>query len=219
MRRARFTKHGMLAIARNAWGAEFSVALDAPEPFEVYGSVAVVQVCGPITNHDEGWFDSYDAIKQRLGAALASPASSVVLEFDSPGGDCAGCYETSRQLRAMAKKAGKKLYAVSSGLMASAAYALACAADFIACPETSFCGSIGVIEMLVDQVQADRAYGLNFAVIASGDHKADGNPHTALDLSTLTEATARVKSLADGFFALVAESRPSLSSAEALRSP
>lgn len=206
MNRARFARFGALAIVRASWGLEFDLGPSAP-PFEVTNDVAVVSVRGPITHHKEWCFDSYDSIQERVSAALGSSAKSLLLEFDSPGGDVAGCYETARRIRSMAAKAGKPVYALANGMMASGAYALACAADYIACPGTSFVGSIGVIEMLVDSVQADRAFGLNFAVIGSGEHKADGNPHTELKESVLVEAKHRVDSLALMFFELVAESR------------
>jgi ClpP class serine protease len=208
-------KQGLLAIRRSAWGLEFLFDDVKPEPFKMVGETAVVSICGPLTHHAEWFCDSYDAIKERVRAAFDSAAKSVVLEIDSPGGDVSGVFETSRELRAMAEASGKPLYAIADGICASAAYSLACAAEFIACPETSFVGSIGVIEVLMDHVAADKAFGLNVAVIASGEHKADGHPCTPLTEGALIESQKRVDSLAEGFFAWVADARGS--SADAVR--
>ncbi len=214
-RHARFLKQGLLAIRRSAWGLEFLFDDVKPEPFKMSGETAIVSISGPLTHHAEWFCDSYDAIKERVAAAMASSAKSVVLEIDSPGGDVAGCFETSRELRAMAEAAGKPLYAIADGICASAAYSLACAAEFIACPETSFVGSVGVIEVLMDHVAADKAFGLNVAVVASGEHKADGHPCTPLTEGALIESQKRVDSLAEAFFGWVGDARGS--SADAVR--
>jgi ClpP class serine protease len=129
------------------------------------------------------------------------------LSIDSPGGLLSGCFDTARELRAMAAAAGKPLYAYVDGTACSAAYALACAAEKIWLPDTAVVGSIGVYEMLVDTTKADEQFGYRFEVITSGARKADGNPHQAISASTLAARQVAVDEFASLFFDLVSELR------------
>ncbi len=204
---AKFERKGLMALQPRAWGLDFEVELAGEAEYEERDGVAIVSICGPLTQHTEWFWDSYDSIKERVKAALASPAKAVILELDSPGGDVAGCFETSREIRAMADAAKKPLYAIADSLAASAAYSLACAADFIACPESAFVGSVGVIDCLVDLVAMNQRMGVNVAVITSGARKADGHPDNAITKDAVASSQERVDSLAQGFFEWVSERR------------
>lgn len=208
-RRARFDRPGMLAIHPQSWGMDFEIVADAGDmpPFRTEGAVAVVDVYGPLQHHAGFWCDSYDAILLRVAAALASPATAVMLNIDSPGGETAGAFEASRDLRAMADAAGKQLFAFADGMMASAAYALACSADTVFAQPTALVGSIGVIAMTVDETARDAAMGLGFSIIASGQRKADGNPHQPITDDAKAAIGVQVDELAEIFFELVAERR------------
>lgn len=210
----KFHPGGMLALAKKAWGEEYEVRIaigaeGAPPPFALSGGLAVVDVKGPLKNHRHPCWDSYEAIVERVGAALAEgQAERVVMRIDSPGGDVDGCFDAARALRAMAKKAGKPLEAYADGMAASAAYALACAATGrILVSSTSTVGSIGIIEGMRSQVAADRAMGQDFVLVASGEHKADGNPHVPITDKAVANLQAQVDSMADLFFDLVEELR------------
>jgi ClpP class serine protease len=209
-KRAKFLpRHGAVyAVASWAWGMEFD-AVDATRGFETCGTTAVVTITGPIahTVSDDCDWDTYEAIKGRVGAALKSSATSVVLRINSPGGDALGCFEAAREIRAMASAARKPLYAYADGSIASAAYALASAATKIYAPPAGFVGSIGVMRALVDTTALDRAMGLNFVLVASGARKLDGNPHIAVSDSAIADTQSQVDSLAELFFALVSEMR------------
>lgn len=210
----RFHHRAPVALLASALDEQFA-SVEPAEPFDVLAGVAVVSICGPLTQHqehdkdnpDEVPFDSYDAIKSRVAAALGSSAPAVVLRINSPGGAAAGCNELSRDLRSMAARAGKKLYAYADGMAASAAYALACAAESIHLPPTGLVGSIGVLHALVDLTEADRRAGLRFEFVSSGARKTDGNAHVAISDSAIAEAQGQVDYLANLFFGLVAESR------------
>lgn len=206
MRRAKFLQQGLLAIDAASWGLEFELG---PEPasFRAVGNAAIVDICGPLTQHATFFFDNYDAIKARVAEALASECSTIVLNIDSPGGDVAGVFELSRQLRRMAKTAGKQIVAYADGKALSAGYAIACAADRIYVSETAFVGSVGCCAMLLDVTAQDRQYGLAVAVLASGKRKSDGNPHVALSEEMIEAQQAQVDSLAALFFNLVAKAR------------
>jgi signal peptide peptidase SppA len=209
MKIAPFKKTGPLAFAPQAWGGDFEVRDGlAPSPFERSGSLAIVEICGPLTQHAEGFWDSYDSIRCRVDAAFDDvETSAVVLKIDSPGGDVAGCFELARDLAAAKAKHGKRLVAYADGMAASAAYALASAADEIVVSATSFVGSIGVIETMCDQTAADAAMGLRFALVTSGTRKADGNPHVPISKEAVTNMQRQVDGLADLFFGLVGDMR------------
>lgn len=197
---------GVLAIAAGSYGMEFE-ASDVTRPFETAGQVAIVDIRGPLVQHTDWLWDSYDSIANRVSAAFASACTAVILRMDSPGGDALGVFEAARELRALAVAARKPLIAYADGMIASAAYALACATDAIYVPPAGFVGSIGIIKPLVDTTAMDRAMGLNFAVIASGARKTDGNPHVAISEGAIAETQAQVDSLAELFFELVSEMR------------
>lgn len=207
MKRKRFDRPGPLAIAAAYWGREYELVTPSA-PMQA-GGVAVVMVVGPLTHRDSMFgFDTYDGIEQRVAAALATSADTVVLKIDSPGGEVGGAFECARTLRRMAAAAGKRLIAYVDELAGSAAYAIACACSAIYMPASGQVGAIGVIEMVADATAMDASQGVRYAVITSGAHKADGNPHVPLTDETRARFQGQVDELAQMFFALVAESRP-----------
>ena len=211
--RAHFRPFGMLALAQKAWGEEFEVHVAVEEaaaraPFALVGSMAVVDIQGPLVHHEHWLWDSYDAILARADAAFDCPqAKSVCLRINSPGGDVDGCFDSARALRAMRTKHGKPLVAFADGMIASAAYALACAADKIAVTSTSNVGSIGIIEALCDQTGADAQMGLRYALITSGARKADGNPHAPITEDAIANLQGQVDQMAELFYELVKDLR------------
>lgn len=205
MKRQRFARRGALALAASALAVEYGPVTSVPKAEA--GGVAVIPICGPLTHHEEFFFDSYDSIKARVSAAL-DRCSAVVLKFENaPGGDATGFMETSRALRAKAAATGKRLVAFVDGQASSAAYGLACACSEIVTAPTASVGSIGAIGALVDQTALDAAMGLRFAVIKSGAHKADGNPHEPISDSAIAESQAQIDKLAGLFCGLVEETR------------
>jgi hypothetical protein len=40
------------------------------------GNVAIVDIRGPLHTHDDGWCDSYEAVRARVAEACESPARS-----------------------------------------------------------------------------------------------------------------------------------------------
>lgn len=209
----RFTPSGILALDPKAFGIELLIAPALPPapPFtlECDGKVAVVDVRGPLAF--AGWqCDTYDNIRARVTAALASDAQTVVLRIDSPGGEVAGAFDLARWLRQAARAAGKSLLAHTAHQACSSGYALASAADRISASDTATVGSIGVISALVDTTRADQAMGLRFAIVASGARKADGNPHVPLTDETLAAVQSAVNDTAEIFFSLVREHRPNI---------
>jgi signal peptide peptidase SppA len=203
----RFSPTGMLAIAADSFGADFERANVGEGAFEMRGDFAVVSVCGPLMQHENWFFDSYESIQDRVQAAFLSPCPAVMLKLCSPGGQVAGAFELASWIRAQAEREGKPVVAYVDGIAASAAYALACAADRIVVPPTGVVGSIGCIQVNVDVTAQDRSMGLAFEMIASGARKTDGNPHVALDESARSAMQGAVNDMAATFFATVAKAR------------
>jgi signal peptide peptidase SppA len=182
------------------------------KPYRMVRSTAQIDIMGPLARRGyEGWFwsiDGYDFIESRFAAALADPTvESVVLHIDSPGGAASGVFETAARMRAMAKASGKKVVAYADDMAASAAYALATAADEIYLPESGIVGSIGVLGVLAEQSVMLQKLGINVRVVTTGQQKADGHPAVALTEDVVKRYQARVDHLGDLFFALVAEAR------------
>jgi ClpP class serine protease len=202
----RYERRGYLAIEPQALLDLFFVGPDCPENEEL-PQATVVRVRGPLDQHDEGWFDSYEAITARVAAACESSAPAIVLLMDSPGGEASGVFECARNLRAMADMRGKRLIAYVEGHACSACYALACGAHEIIIGDTSLVGSIGILSTRDDISAANMARGINVAFIASGARKADGHPEQPLSEAEVAAAQKTVDSLALVFFELVAEMR------------
>ena len=211
--RALFQGRGLLAITASALAVEFS-APDLSKPYAVENGVACVAIEGPLTQKPCFFWDNYESIRARVAAAFADPEVRVVLlDVNSPGGDVAGCFELAAEIRAMASTSGKRLVAFTDGMAASAAYALAASAPEIFVTQTGQVGSIGVINALIDVTALDRAQGLKFSVISSGERKKDGNPHVAITDEAEAQMLANVNALAAIFFAWVNRTRPALSAA------
>lgn len=200
-----FAPRGPVALCPEAYGGLFDSAANVENSSQ--DTVVVVTVRGPLMNHDDWWYDSYESIKQRVAAALESNPRAVVLSIDSPGGLVSGCFETARDLRTIANAAGIPLHAYVDGQATSAAYALASSCDSITCPETGTVGSIGVITSLVDVTKNDAAYGVKFEFVSSGERKTDGQPHVAMSEAAIMATQKRIDAMADVFFRHVADER------------
>lgn len=176
--------------------------------------VAHVRVEGPLAQRAWScWMfggDGYDAIESRVRAALSDPRSrSLVIEYDSPGGEVAGCGVCAEAIRAAAEASGKPVVSYVGELAASAAYWLASAADKIVTPASGVLGSIGVITTRVEDTGATdaRSAGRKVHIITSGARKADGQPSTVMSDEERAATQAKVDALADVFAGAVAERR------------
>lgn len=212
----RFVRSGPLAMYASAWGNEFEIAIlggprQAPPDFERVDDLAIVDIGGPdgrpIVHHKHWCWDSYDEIVRRAAAAFASDAAKVYLRVNSPGGDVDGCFDAARSLRALAIDSNKPLLAYVDGMAASAAYALACAAKQIVVSSTSTVGSIGIVEALRSQVEADEKMGQQYEFVTSGEHKSDGNPHVPITAKAVANLQGQVDGMAELFFELVRDLR------------
>lgn len=203
----RYDRRGLLAIDPKAF---FELFVEVPERENAQagnGKVEIITIEGPLDQHAGGWCDSYEAILERVDAACATSAETILLKVDSQGGLVSGLFEASRALRAKCQTAGKRLVAHIDRQACSAAYALACAADEIVVSETALVGSIGIVDARLDITGANAAMGMRYAFVASGARKIDGNPCAPITDDELAETQNKVDQMAGLFFELVAERR------------
>jgi len=202
----KFERTGILAVRPQAFFDFF--AEPASRASELVGDVELIDVCGPISQHDDYWTDSFDAILGRVVVACArQETKAIVLKLDSPGGDAQGCIDCARAIEAACAVAGKPLYAYVDGQACSAAYALACIAERIYIGTTSFAGSIGVALAREDVSARLANNGVRVAVIASGARKLDGNPSQPITDDELRAQQELVDAMASALFEHVAAHR------------
>jgi len=204
----RFQRTGPLAIRPSAMFELFVGHTPHANTELAEGATQVVTVTGPLSQAGTGsWCDTYEAVRARVQAALASSARAVILKLNSPGGDLYGALDTARAIRADAEVAHKPLAAFVDGEACSAAYALACAADSITLGQSAVVGSIGVVQAREDVSLALAARGVSVSFVTSGSRKAYGHPELGMTEAEFVDTQATVNQLAEPFLAYVAERR------------
>lgn len=154
----------------------------------VANGVGIIPIVGPIakrmnlmTNISGG---TSSDILQRDISAMASDDSikSIILLVDSPGGEVDGTQAAAHAVyAASSRNGGKPIYAIASGVCASAAYWIASAADFIyVADDTTRVGSIGVAATHVDVSKREEKKGIKVTEITAGKYKRIASEHEPL---------------------------------------
>lgn len=209
------------ALALTPDANRLTVPRSPGQPFRATkDGVAVIGVTAPMTNRMTPWpgLLSYEYLSVALNAAAKDTSvSSIVLDCDSPGGECIGCFELAAQIRAIDKS--KPVVASVNGLCASACYALASACRSITATPSSVIGSIGVILLHVDMSRMlDRAgVGVSLIDAPEGGHKADANEFEPLPDDVKADLQRDVNVFYDQFIACVAAGRGARLSADAAK--
>lgn len=190
---------------------EFARPEYADGGYQLYGNVAVIDVKGPLTNH-ESWLNeffgitSYGSIRNKLVEAHAdSRVQEIVLNVDSPGGSATGISDTGELIKQIDRS--KPVTAFASGTAASAALWLATSAGATFASETSMVGSLGVICTVMDATGALEKDGLKATVIRTGPKKALGGPYETLTDDAKEEIQKQLNHLHDIFVETVADNR------------
>lgn len=177
------------------------------------GGVATIEIVGPLSHRATPLeavcgASSYKTLTTMYEAAIESPDVKVIqLIISSQGGEAAGCFDFARLIREKSKGSGKKVVAYVDSLAASAAYAIASAADeIIVAPEASV-GSIGVIVAHTDVSEKLSKEGIKITPIHFGKYKADGNPFESLSEDSKDRIQERVDKLGSIFVSHVANMR------------
>ena len=187
-------------------------SLPADRLMLVQNGVAHVQLRGELVAENDGaiqpssGFTGYDGIRAQVMAADNDPmVRGLVLDVNSPGGECADLFELAGFL--MARRGTKPMRAVIRNCGASAAYTIACCADEVTLQPLGVAGSNGVITMHADYSQALANDGVAVTLITSGAHKADGNPFEPLPEGVRARIQTMVDTTAAQLFAHVGAAR------------
>lgn len=165
------------------------------------GGVAVIPLHGVIAPRmnllsDISGGATFEEATMQLREAVAAPAvSTIVLDWDSPGGSVAGATEFAREV--LKARAVKPVISQANFQMCSAAYWTgACATKIIASP-SAMVGAIGVYTIHEDLSKALDQLGVKLTYISAGKYKVDGNETEPLS----DTARARMKAIVDSKYA------------------
>lgn len=189
-----------------AYGFERS---EVRKPFAFSNGIAVIPVHGSLINRfgaSWGSVTGYNFIRAQMNAALVDDdVTGIVLDVNSYGGECAGCFELADDIFEMRGK--KPIMAMVDSNAYSAAYAIASAADKIVLTPTGGAGSIGVVAMHVNLGPALEKMGVEVSFIYAGKHKVDGNPYEGLSDDVRADIQRGVDRSYDRFVSTVARNR------------
>jgi len=155
-------------------------AIDDDSGYDVIAGVAVIEISGTLVQKQMGLrplsgMCGYNAVRRNLCAAIEDDlVKAIILDLDSPGGDCAGLFDLTDTIFAL--RGGKPIWAILNESACSAAYAIAAACDRITVPRTGYSGSIGVIVLHVDLSKMLDKEGIAVSIVQYGARKADGQP-------------------------------------------
>ena len=164
------------------------------------GAVAVIPIYGVISPRatlmtESSGGTSAQAVAYALDQALAEPSvASIVLEFDTPGGNVTGMTELAAKIRNA--RGQKRIVSHVNALAASAGYWLASQADEVISTPSGLVGSIGVYTEHLDMSRALDAEGVTPTIISAGEHKVEGNPYEPLS----DDARASIQKMVDDVY-------------------
>jgi ClpP class serine protease len=125
---------------------------------------------------------------------MADPRiTDVVLQFHSPGGEVYGVKEMADHI--YSQRGVKNIVAVADTLMCSAAYYLGAAAERVYVSPTAKTGSVGVVQVAVDESQALAESGIKVEInrIPEGKFRGSGlEPITDDDRRHSAESIGRI---------------------------
>lgn len=154
--------------------------------------VAVVEVNGAIASDSSTGASAEIIIKGLERAFSQKNAVAVVLDINSPGGSPVQSAQVYREINRLKEKHPEKtVFAVGADIMASGAYYIASAADFIYADATSLVGSVGVIMGGFGFSDAMEKLGVERRVYTAGEQKSFMDPFTEEN----PESIAHVKTL------------------------
>lgn len=183
--------------------------------------VAIIPVEGTLVNRgawlgSKSGMTSYEGLKAQLFDAAADPEiKSIMLDINSAGGEAGGAFDLANAIREV--KSSKRVVALVNDMAASAAYAIASAANEIVVSPTSTTGSIGVVMTHLDRSAEMAAKGIKPTFIYAGAHKVDGNPYMPLPEGVRADLQASVDNYYEQFVNAVAAGRGMRFSADQAR--
>lgn len=179
--------------------------------YDLVQGVAVIPVTGTLVQklggvRPQSGMTGYDQIRQAFLIATEDPAAeAIVLQIDSPGGECAACFDLCDEI--YRARGEKPVWAICDEVAYSAAYAIASAADRIIVPRAGGVGSVGIVACHVDFSQALQNGGIQVTFLQFGARKTDGAPEKPLDDEARARFQVDVDALGDLFVDTVARNR------------
>ena len=163
-------------------GTQSGVFAAEPEGF------SYIAVWGELNQEEVGYGASYRMIREAVSRAEARDLPTF-LNINSGGGSVVGMTETVKAISSMTVPT----VAFTDSMAASAAYALAIAADKVVCTPSSLVGSVGVRIRHVDLQKAADNEGWKVTEIGMGDLKTAGSPFRDLDEKVLEMYKASIE--------------------------
>jgi signal peptide peptidase SppA len=189
-----------------AYGLDGSVQ---SKPFAFAGGVAIIPITGLLINRfgqSYGFITGYNFLRSQVAlAGQDADVKAIVYDVNSFGGEAAGCFECSADMKRLAN--GKPTMAVVDSNCYSAAFATASSADKIVSTPSGGIGSVGVVAMHVDMSKMLAEWGIDITFIFAGDHKVDGNPYEALSAEVKADIQASIDKSMNAFVSLIATNR------------
>lgn len=185
---------------------------DNPVTYGRYGSVAVLNVSGPLI-HRGNWMSqmlgiiSYEDIKSRLAQmGTDSRVETVLINYDTPGGTAQGCKLCARFIREFSETT-KPVVSFSESMAASAGYWLFAAGEQGVIDEEARLGSVGAIMVHTETSDMDRNMGVTRTVFRSAPYKALGTPYEKLSDEAKAEIKGELDYMHDQFVTGISELR------------
>ena len=169
-------------------------------------NIAVIRVTGVI----EGRMHSMGVSARGLGSVVAEVSGNdqyqaVIFDIDSPGGTASQIPELASQIYEARDK--KRMIAVASGQMCSAAYWIGAACDEVVATPSSLVGSIGVFVVHKDFSVQNEQEGLTITEMSAGPFKTEMVPWKELSEDAQAHAQDYVDQIYSWFVTDVARFR------------
>lgn len=175
------------------------------------GDVAVIPIVGTLVQRSS-WVDAYSGLisYERIEASVDHAmndrtVSEIFFDYDSPGGEAAGAFDTADRL--FGRRGEKPMTAIVNESATSGAYLLAATADAVVTTRTGYTGSVGVVSAHVDMSVALEKRGLAVTLLYAGEKKVDGHPYGPLPDRVRTEWLAEIGEMYGIFVSAVARYR------------
>lgn len=182
---------------------------DGPDlAYQVDGSVAIIDLCGPLTKYGSSLASGTSmALARRMVrlAATDDAITAIVLRIDSPGGTVSGTDDLAQDVAAAASR--KPLVAYIEDLAASGAYWVASQAGKVFANRSALVGSIGSYATVIDSSGQAEQDGLKVHVIRSAEFKGAEVAGTEIADETLAEWQRLVDGSHDRFVRAVSAGR------------
>lgn len=179
--------------------------------YAVENGVAVISIRGVIVREcsalDAWYFGlcSSSRISEAIKAAEADPSiAGILLDIDSPGGECCGTPECADVVAACRKPVASW----SGGLMASAAYYIGSHARYVTAAKSANVGSIGVICTTYDLSAYYARIGIKPEVFTDSPLKGTGHPDKPMTDDQRAYLQASVDQIGVSFRAAISARMP-----------